>query len=71
MFLFRKKKEKIDSKYSVGEFVAFHMNNDLKHGVIKNVRLVDNIILYDINVGGEASWLAEGIEESKILKVNK
>ena len=68
---FKKKKVVMDSKFKLGEFVAFHMNGDLKHGVIKNVRLIDNITLYDINVGGEASWLAEGIEESKILKVNK
>ncbi len=67
----RKKKIEIDSKFKLGEFVAFHMNRDLKHGVIKNVKIVDGVTLYDINVGGEASWLAEGIEESKILKVNK
>lgn len=71
MFLFKKKKTVIDSKFKLGEFVAFHMNGDLKHGVIKNVKLVDNVPVYDINVGGEASWIAEGIEESKILKVNK
>ena len=71
MLLFKKKKAVIDSKYKLGEFVAFHMNGDLKHGVIKNVKLVDNVPVYDINVGGEASWIAEGIEESKILKVNK
>ena len=71
MFLFKKKKAVIDSKYKLGEFVAFHMNGDLKHGVIKNVKLVDNVPVYDINVGGEASWIAEGVEESKILKVNK
>ena len=43
---FKKKKVVIDSKFKLGEFVAFHMNGDLKHGVIKNVRLVDNLILY-------------------------
>jgi len=64
-----KKKIKIDSKFNKDEFVAFHMNNDLKHGVIKNIKLVDGIIYYDINVGGEATWLAKDISEDKILKI--
>lgn len=64
-----KKKNKINSKYQKGDFVAFHMNNDLKHGMISEIRLIDDKILYDIKVGGEATWLAKDIEEDKILKV--
>lgn len=66
-----KKKNKIISKYNKNEFVSFHYNNDLRHGVIKNIKEVNGIIYYDINVGGEATWLARDIEESKIVKINK
>ena len=54
-----KKKVKIDSKFKKDEFVAFHMDKELKHGVIKSVRKENDIIYYDINVGGEATWLAK------------
>lgn len=63
------KKNKIDSKYKIGEFVGFHMDNELKHGVIKNIKKNNDIIYYDINVGGEATWLAKDIDENKILKL--
>ena len=69
--MFFKKKKKIDSKFNTNEFVAFHMNKDLKHGVIKDIKEVDGNILYDINVGGEAAWLAKDIKESDILKIEK
>ena len=31
----------------------------------------DDKIVYDINVGGEASWIAKDIEENKILKIKR
>lgn len=64
-----KKKEIIDSKFKKDEFVSFHMDKELKHGVIKNIRKENDIIYYDINVGGEATWLAKNIEEKDILKI--
>ena len=71
MGLFRKKKNKIDSKYQIGEFVSFHYNNDLKFGMIKDVKESEGNILYDIKVGGEATWLCENISENKIVKIDK
>ncbi len=68
---FKKKKIKIDSKYKIDEFVGFHKNGDLKLGVVIAVRIVDGKTLYDINVGGEASWIAKDIEEEKIVKLKK
>ena len=68
---FRKKKKDIDSKFKIDEFVAFHMNNDLKHGVIKDVKIINSHTYYDINVGGEAAWIAKGVEEDKIVKLKK
>lgn len=64
-----KKKIKFESKYKIGEFVSFHMNNDLKYGVIKSIKKIDDKILYDLNVGGEATWLAKDIEENKIIRL--
>ena len=66
-----KKKNKIDSKYNIGDFVSFHYKNDLRYGVIKSIKEKDGIIYYDLNVGGEATWLATDVEESKIVKLNK
>ena len=65
----RKNKNKYNSKYKIGEFVSFHKDGDLKHGMINNIKLVNDIILYDIKVGGEATWLAKDISEDKILKI--
>ena len=69
--MFFKKKNKIDSKFKYDEFVAFHMNGDLKHGVIRSVRVANGHTYYDINVGGEAAWIAKDIEEEKIVKLKK
>lgn len=70
MGLFKKKlKNKYNSKYMIGEFVSFHKDGDLKHGMINDIKLIDNKILYDIKVGGEATWLAKDISEDKILKI--
>lgn len=66
-----KKKIKIESKYQKDEFVSFHYKNELRYGVIKNIKKVDEIIYYDINVGGEATWLASNIEEKNINKIKK
>ena len=70
MGLFKKKK-KIDSKFKVDEFVSFHYKNDLRYGVIKAIREENGVIYYDINVGGEATWIAQNIEENQIVKVNE
>ena len=70
-----KKKEKIESKYKIGEFVSFHGTTfqdkpELKFGVISNVRKTEDGIVYDIKVGGEATWLAKDVKEEKIVKNN-
>ena len=67
MGLFKRKK-KYNSKYEIGEFISFHMNDDLKHGVIFKIKEIDGKVLYDIKVGGEATWLARNIAEEKIIR---
>ena len=63
-----KKKVKIDSKFQKGDFVSFHKDNDLKVGVINDIRLLDGNVVYDIKGGGECPSLAKDIKEEKIFK---
>ncbi|MCR5112321.1 MAG: hypothetical protein K6A63_00060 [Acholeplasmatales bacterium] len=68
-----KKKQKFESKYHIDEFVSFHGTtfqgkSELKFGVISAVRQTEDGIVYDIKVGGEATWLAKDIKEDKIVK---
>lgn len=69
--MFFKKKNKINSKSQKNEFVSFHLDGDLKHGVINNIKELNGNIYYDIKVGGEATWLAKDISEDKVLKIEK
>ena len=64
-----KKKEKYNSKYKINEFVSFHQEGDLKHGVIYKIYLIDGSNFYDIKVGGEATWLSKMVPENKIIKI--
>lgn len=68
MGLFKKKK-RYDSKYEIGEFISFHQDNDLKHGMISNIKKIEDKYYYDIKVGGEATWLSKDIPEDKIIKI--
>ncbi len=63
-----KKKIKIDSKFQKGDFVSFHKDKDLKVGIIKDVKLLNGNVVYDINVVGECPSLAKDKKEDKILK---
>jgi hypothetical protein len=69
--MFFKKKNKLNSKFQKNEFVSFHLDGDLKHGVINNIKELNGNIYYDIKVGGEATWLAKDISEDKVLKIEK
>lgn len=69
--MFFKKKNKINSKFQKNEFVGFHLNGDLKHGSINNIKELNGEIYYDIKVGGEATWLAKDIKEDKIIKIKE
>lgn len=63
-----KKKNKIDSKFKKGDFVSFHINNELKVGIINEAKLSDGQVVYDIKVGGECPSLLKDIKEDKIFK---
>ena len=67
--MFFKKKNKFNSKFQLKEFVSFHQDGDLKHGMISNIKEVDGKIFYDIKVGGEATWLAKDVSEDKVIKI--
>ena len=66
--MFFKKKKIIHSKFKVNDLVFFHYNNDLKLGNIVKIYENDNIILYDIQIGGECPSIIKGILENKITK---
>lgn len=63
-----KRKQKFDSKFKKGDFVSFHYEKELKVGIINEVKLNGNEILYDIKVGGECPSLLKDIKEEKIFK---
>ena len=70
MFFWKKKKEKellINSKFHLGDFVGFRYKGELSYGIIRCIREFENRIYYDISVGGEATMLAQDIEEEKII----
>lgn len=69
--MFFRKKNKINSKFKINEFVSFHLNGELRHGMINEIKEIDGNIIYDIKVGGEATWLAKDIKEDKIVKIEK
>lgn len=70
--MFGRKKNKIiiNSKYQINDFVQFKLNNDLKFGKINDIKQIDDIIYYEINVGGEAPYIAR-VEEDKISRKMK
>lgn len=71
MGLFKKKKKiNIETKFKLNEFVSFHYKNELRYGIIIGIRLLDGKIVYDISVGGEATWKAYDVDEDTILKMN-
>ena len=69
---FFKKKEpiKIDSKYSIGNYVIFKDKKDeVTNGFIYNVKLIDEQVCYDIQIGGECPAVLENIPENKVIKL--
>ena len=69
MFFKKSKKRVIENnKYNVGENVSFRYKDDLKIGLIREIYQDDNdIISYDINVGGECPYVVI-VSEDKIVK---
>jgi len=68
MFFKKVKKRVIENnKYNIGDTVTFKMKGDLKVGLIREIYQDDNdIISYEVNVGGECPYLVI-IEENRII----
>lgn len=68
-FIHKKKKEKVEinSKYKLGETVRFKNYNEQFIGSIFNVYLLNNVVVYDIMVGGECAFVAHKIEEKDVF----
>ena len=72
---FRKKnkvKNKINSKYCLGDYVDFYQNDDVYFGHISNIYLDSkNQVLYDIDIAGQCPATLTEIEEDKIIRIHK
>ena len=71
MFFKKVKKRVIENnKYNIGDTVSFRIKGDLKVGMIREIYQDDNdIISYDINVGGECPYIVIIKEEEIIRKI--
>lgn len=72
MCLFKRRKkvirEKINSKYSIGEYVHFRYRDELYFGYIFTAyKAIDGIIKYDIQVGGQCPAIIKGVDEKTIF----
>jgi len=69
MFFKKSRKRVIENnKFNVKDTVSFRYKNDLKIGIILNIFQDDNdIISYEINVGGECPYVVI-VEEKSIVK---
>ena len=72
MCLFKKKKkvirEKIDSKFSIGQYVHFRFRDELYFGYIFTAyKGVEGEIKYDIQVGGQCPAIIKGVLEETIF----
>ena len=69
MFFKKSKKRVIENnKFNIGDTVSFRYKDDLKIGIIREIYQDDNdIISYDINIGGECPYIVI-INEDKVVK---
>ena len=69
MFFKKRKKRVIENnKFNIGDTVSFRYKDDLKIGIIREIYQDDNdIISYDINIGGECPYIVI-INEDKVVK---
>ena len=65
MWPFKKKVKKVlDSKFKKGDFVRFMDHGEQTYGYIYEIKEApDGSIIYDIQVGAQCPWIAEGIPE--------
>ncbi len=70
---FKKKKinESINSKYKINDTVRFKYHNESFIGNVSRVYKLDDIIYYDILVGGECAFEAHKISEDLLNDYKK
>ena len=68
-FFKKKKKEPINSRYLVGDPVRFRNSRDeLINGYVYSItKGKDDVIYYEVQVGGECPYFVKGIPEDKII----
>ncbi len=66
-FFKRKKKEKIETKFKVGDPVRFHYRDELYFGWIYVIYPKEGVsTLYDVQVGGQCPMVIKGIKEEEL-----
>lgn len=66
MFFKKKSRENINSKYKINEAVRFKYHNEIFIGNVSKIYKLEDVIYYDILVGGECAFEARKIEEDKL-----
>lgn len=66
MFFKKKRQENINSKYKINEAVRFKYHNEMFIGNVSKIYKLDDVIYYDILVGGECAFEARKIHEDQL-----
>lgn len=69
MFFWKKKKYKYPeiAKYKLGDYVNFRYRNELLFGYIYEAKVVDNEVLYTIQLGGQCPSFINDYKEKDII----
>ena len=74
MCLFKKKKKTVtfNHLYNIGDHVKFRHRGELSPGYIYGYKLdSNNIVVYDVQIGGECPTIINNIKESDIILPKK
>lgn len=67
---FKKKKEAIiiESKFKKGDFVNFRYRDDLRFGIVYDIKKVNDEIIYSVQMGGECPVIINNLPEKSLFK---
>ncbi len=68
MFFKRKKEVIIDSKFKKGDFVNFRYKDDLRFGIVYDIKKVNDEIIYSVQMGGECPVIINNLKEETLFK---
>ena len=68
MFFKRKKVEIIESKFKKGDFVNFRYKDDLRFGIVYDIKKANDEIIYSVQMGGECPVIINNLPEKALFK---